>query len=487
MLSTTSQGKGDNDIMRSIVNRILLIAAVLLTVECLAGGASVAPARHSRVKFFRAPRKLAKDAVTSNWPRFLGPTGDGVSLETKLVDQLAQPQEGKPDPMLVWALTKGRSFSAPSISEGRLICFHRMANSEVVECLEAETGRLYWTSKYPTSYKDEYGYLDGPRASPAIDGDRVYTVGALGVLQCLNLATGQVLWRRDLVKDFKLNQGFFGFSSSPLVEGERVIVNLGLGKCVASFDKRTGKLAWVSGDQWGCSYATPVAATVHGKRVLFVFAGGKTDPPVGGLLCLDPGSGKIHFRHPWRSRNVFSVNAATPVVSGNRVYISSTYGVGGVTLAVNPDLTHRTVYKTKACASHWATPILHDGHLYGFANAVLFCMEWSSGRRLWHRTLRLGGDAKEEGQTHSGQKGRRSGFGSLIRADGRFLVLGDTGLLAWVDLTPKGCRIHSARRLFNAPHGWTAPVLSRGLLYIMQNQPGKKHPPRLLCYDLRGR
>ena len=475
--------------------RTVLTICLLLPLACQALGAP-APTLHPRVSFFRPPREPAEGAVVSDWPRFLGPEGTGVSPETRLVDRLEQPREGEPDPMLVWSLLKGESYTAPSIQDGRLICFHRIRDREIVECLDAETGRLHWTTDYPTTYRDRYRYLNGPRATPAIDGDRVYTLGAQGVLQCLDLRTGQVHWRRKLANEFKLDQGFFGFSTSPLIEGDRVILNLGLGKCVAAFNKHTGELDWISGDQWGRSYASPVAATIHGKRTLFVFAGGMTDPPIGGLLCLNPESGEIHFRLPWRSKRKFSANAANPVISGNRVFISSSYDVEGVTLAIKEDMTYEIAYESRACSSHWTTPILHDGYLYGFANNKLSCMDWSTGERMWHQRLMLSAPQSEDrmlppGQRRGGDQYREPpgssgfGFGSLIRVDDRFLALGETGLLAWLDLTPEGCRILSARRLFNAKQTWTAPVVSKGLLYVMQNQPGEKHPPRLLCFDLR--
>jgi len=452
------------------------------------GGVPLRPRKHDRVVHYRKVRPAAGGAATADWPHFLGPTHDGVSSETNLLRDLE-----RADSLLVWALAKGESYSAPSIKGERLVYFHRMGGNELVECLNAETGELYWERKYPTTYRDRFNYLDGPRATPAIDADRVYTQGAQGALRCMDLATGHIYWRRRLADEFGLDQGFFGFSCSPLIEGERLIVNLGQGKCVAAFDKHSGMLKWVAGDPWGRSYATPLAATVHGKRIVFVFAGGMTKPPVGGLLGIDPGSGRIHFRFPWRSKRYFSANASSPVVSGNRVFVSSSYDINGVMLDIQPDLTCRIAYKTRAYASHWTTPILHKGYLYGFENSKLTCMEWATGKQMWQHVPKLG-DEEDKSRWDSGRGGDRYreppgntgfGFGSLILADGLFLGLGETGLIAWFDLTPKGFRILSGRRLFNAPQTWTAPVLSRGLLYLTQNRPDGRTPPRLLCCDLR--
>ncbi len=462
--------------------------------------AEPAPRSHAGWIQYRKAGPLARAALVDDWPCFLGPTRDGTTRETRLLTTFSPLPQGRSDPLLLWSSARGESYTAPSIRGSRLIHFYRQENREVADCLQADSGKRYWSIAYPTTYRDRFGYLNGPRASPATDGDRVFTLGAQGVLQCLDLPSGHLYWRRQLAKEFTANEGFFGFSCSPLIEGDLVIINLGLGRCVAAFEKQSGALKWISGTQWGRSYATPVAATQYGKRKLFVFAGGMTNPPVGGLLCLDPVTGSIHFRFPWRSKRQFSVNASTPVVSGNRVFISSSYDVHGAMLEIKPDFTLSVVYRTKAYSSHWATPVLHNGHLYGFSNNKLTCMDWKTGERLWRKTINVG---DEFGQDVTDGEGLRSptargaeryrdtpgkrgfGIGSLIRADGRFLCLGETGLVAWLDLSPEGCRILSGRRLFDAQQTWTAPVLSRGLLYIAQNHVDGDTLPRLLCYDLR--
>ncbi len=255
-------------------------------------------------------------SVQSDWPQFLGETRDGKSAETGLTTNL-------PTARILWSHPRGESYSAPSIQNGRLIHTGRFQTLEKVECLDAATGVLIWSDESPTTYKDRFNYLSGSRATPAIDGDRVYTLGAQGVLSCLSLQNGRLLWCHRLMEEFGSGQDFFGFCSSPLVEGDSLILNVGAGKCVVVFDKFTGKTRWIADDPWGRSYATPVAATMYGRRVLFVFAGGESSPPSGGLLCLDPATGKINARFPWRSPRHSSVNASTPVVCGNRVFILS--------------------------------------------------------------------------------------------------------------------------------------------------------------------
>ena len=458
------------------------------------------PAKHPQCFCSGNPHLLQENAIVSDWPCFLGPSHDGISPETKINDYLDQPSPGQAYPIPLWSVTKGESYAAPSIKNDLLILFHRIQDNEVIECLAATNGDLFWSYRYPTTYRDRFNYLNGPRAAPAIDEDRVYTCGAQGMLHCFDLNTGHLYWQRNLLKEFEADEGFFGFTPSPLIEKGMLIINLGgkRGGTAVAFDKYRGTLKWICDDQWDRSYATPVISTMHGKRILFVFAGGMSEPPVGGLLGLDPESGKIHFRQPWRSPRYFSANASSPVVSGNRVFVSSSYDIYGAMMEIQPDLTATFAYTTRNYASHWMTPILRNGYLYGFFNNILVCMEWQTGNLVWKQIVKLGGNNNEPDSQKS-QPGRKFGadqyreppgskgfgFGSLIWADNRFICLGETGLLAWLDLSPKGCRIISSCRLFSAGQTWTAPVLSRGLLYINQNLPSQENQPRLLCYDIR--
>jgi len=261
------------------------------------------------------PKPLPAGAVTHDWVSFLGPTHNAVSTETKLSRTLPPP--------LVWEFPKGTSYASPAIAGGRLMFIHRIGNEEVVECLDAETGAGRWQFKYGTVFEDRYGYNNGPRASPVIDGDRTFTMGAEGMLHCFDLATGKVVWQRDIRAEYKVPQDFFGTASTPLVEGTLLIVNVGApnGPCVVGLDKTSGKEVWRAGKEWGPSYASPVPAVVHGQRRVFVFAGGESDPPTGGLMCVDPANGTVNFSFPWRSRSYESVNASCPVVVGNKVFI----------------------------------------------------------------------------------------------------------------------------------------------------------------------
>jgi outer membrane protein assembly factor BamB len=461
--------------MPPFTRRALLQA---LLAQALRSGSAAAQA-----VFHRQPTPLAPGAVTHDWASFLGPSHNAVSTEPPLRRALPPP--------LVWELPKGSGYASPAVAGDRLVFIHRLADEEVVESLHAETGASRWRFRYPTAFEDRYGYNNGPRASPVIDGGRVFTVGSEGKLHCLDLATGAVVWRRDFRADYGVTQDFFGTASTPLVEGRLLVVNVGgpRGACVVGFDLATGREVWRAGS-WGPSYASPVPATVHGRRRVFVCAGGESRPPTGGLLSIDPATGAVDFAVPHRSRTYESVNASCPVVFGNMVFISASYRTGGMLVEIRPDFTHRIVWTTQEFALHFNTPIHRGGYLYGFdgrneGDASLACVEAATGRVVWREVPTWTETFQQNGRQQRSVFG--TARGSLLAADGQFICLGELGHLLWMDLTPKGYKEVSRAWLFAARDSWTLPVLSRGLLYVTQNTRDVTNgrPPRLLCYDLR--
>lgn len=449
---------------------------------------TTAPRPHPSVTFHKAPQALPAGAVTSDWPWFLGPSHDMRTTETKILKKWA-----KDGPPLVWEMKRGTGYASPSIAGERLVYLHREGENEIVECLKADSGEQFWRFTYPTDYQDTYGYNNGPRASAVISEGKVYTYGAQGKLHCLALETGQVLWKREINDEFKVPQDFFGTATSPLLEGKLLIINVGApdGPCVAAFDKDTGKMAWSSdANGWGPSYASPVAATVHGERRVFVFAGGKSRPPTGGLVCVNPKDGAVDFTFPWRSKMFESVNASCPVIVGNQVFISATYQTGGALLNILPGFKPELAWKSDDFGIHFMTPIHKDGYLYGFdgrhdSNSALTCFELKTGKEMWRETPRWKETIKVGGKEREMELGDFRG--SLLEADGKFFCLGEAGHLQCWDLTPKGMTEIARCWLFAAHETWTPLVLSKGLLYVVQNHADELNgkPPRLLCYDLR--
>jgi len=456
------------------------------TRRALLGGLGLLAADTARAqaKVYRKPKKLAGKAVTHDWPSFLGPTHNAVSSETNLRRKLPPP--------LVWELPKGTGYASPAVAGDRLAYIHRSGDEEIVVCLHPETGDKRWDFRYGTVFEDRYGYNNGPRASPVIDGELVYTMGAEAKLHCLKLDSGKLVWMHDLRKEYGVVQDFFGTASTPLVEGDLLIVNVGApgGPCVVAYDKASGEEVWRAGDKWGPSYASPVPAVVHGERRVFVFAGGEAQPPTGGLMCINPADGHVDFEFPWRSSSYESVNASCPVVFDNKVFISATYGAGGALVEVQPDFSHKVVWRSRVFGMHFNTPIYRDGFLYGFdgrnePDASLACLDVKDGIVVW-RTV------PEWREVIPGNAGAReismsTYRGSLLAVDGAYLCLGEMGHLLWMDLTPDGYE-ETARVWLNAAReSWTLPVLSRGLLYVVQNTVDtiNRTYPRLLCYDMR--
>ncbi len=445
------------------------------------------PQPNPDVTFHAKPKALPAGAVTENWEPFLGARHDGTSLETHTLKKF--PEAGL---SIVWEMKRGAGYASPAISGDRLVYIHRIENDEVVECLHPETGARYWQFKYATQYRDRYGYNNGPRCSPVIDGERVYTFGAEGLLHCLNLNTGAVVWKLDVNTDYAVAQNFFGVGATPLIEGELLIVNAGGSehRGVVALDKLTGKQRWACGD-WGASYASPVAADIHGKRRVLVFAGGDSNPPTGGLLCIDPANGAVDFTFPWRSKSYESVNAVQPCVVGDQVFVTASYGAGGALVNITPEMKAEQAWSNGLFGVHFSTVMQRDGFLYGFdgrhtQNAFLTCFEIKSGKNPWRKQLIWQEPVELAGEKRLRQFG--VGRGSLLPVEGQYLCLGETGELLRLELSEKGCVEVERSRLFEASETWSPMVLSHGLLYVAQNfrDAHAQTGLRLICYDFRG-
>ena len=386
-----------------------------------------------------------------DWPVFLGSRQDGTSLEAGFLK--TWPRQG---PVKLWTRSVGNSYSAPVTARGRLFVFHRVKDSEVLECLDAGSGKPIWTYKYPTRYEDRYGYNNGPRSAPAVDGDRVYAYGAEGKLTCLEFETGRLVWQRAANEEFRVPQGFFGAGTAPVVEGSLVLVNLGGpdGAGIVGFDKLSGKTVWKTSND-GASYSTPVVRVINGRRLGIFFTR-------DGLLALDVRTGAETHRFPFRSTTFESVNAASPVVVDDIVFLSATYNTGAVALKLEPTGL-RTLWQSRtAMQNHWATSIYYQNYLYGFDGrheygSNLRCIEFRTGKVKW----------TQEGL----------GRGSFIMADGHLITLGERGDLAIIEVNPEKYIEKSRVPLLSYPC-WTPPILSHGLLYL-------RNENTLLCLDLR--
>lgn len=427
---------------------------------------------------------------TEDWTKFLGPHDTGVSDETGLLARW--PEAGPP---VVWKKKVGSGYTAPSILGQKLILFQRIGDDEVVECLDTATGDHVWDFKYPTQFIDPYGYDNGPRCAPLLTKDRCYTFGAEGMLTCLDLSNGKKVWQVDTAREFDVPEAFFGVGACPILEGDLLITMVGgqPDAGLVAFHKDTGKTVWQSVGQtsWEppkiriprdrklASYATPIAATIHGRRVVLAFMR-------PGLVAVDAQSGAVRFSYFFRATFGDSVNAARPVVVGDQIFLSAAYDVGAALLKVHKDVKgYDEVWRDElAMQTHWSTPIHHEGYVYGFSGrhevgSTFRCIELATGRLKWETEEANFGDIPDPKDGRGRNAPKYYGRGSKILADGKFIVLGERGLLALVALdSEKFTEISRVQFPELEYPSWVAPVLSRKRLYL-------RDLDDLMCLDLK--
>jgi outer membrane protein assembly factor BamB len=436
----------------------------------------------------RAPKPLAEHAVVEAWPSFLGPRRNGLSQEAPLASDF-----GAGGPPLVWSLERGEGLASPAVAEGRLVFTHRVGGQVHVDCHLPETGERLWRHSFPCDYGGRYYDNGGPRATPTIGQGRVIVHGAGGRLLCLDLATGALAWQLDTAVDMRVGDDYFGVVSTPLVVGDLVVQNVGApgGPSVAAFELATGKLRWGAGRRWGPSCASPVLARIAGKERILVLAGGKSEPPTGGLMVLSP-TGELTCELPFRSRTTLSVNGPSPVPVGDSVFLTAAYNLGSALVDIDAEGRGKERWRDhRSLALEFSTPILVDGSIIaidgvaGRAGSII-AVDPATGAERARKSLEF-----EEvfGQGEAALALTTSvGKGSLLHADGVFWILGDTGQLVTARLVDGAFEVIAEALLFYARETWTPPVLSGGLLYVCQNYPEPRGgaPARLLCYDVRG-
>lgn len=447
-------------------------------------------------------------ALAADWPRFLGPNGNNTSAETNLLDRWTT--NGPP---IAWEKTVGTGYSAPSVIGGVLVLHHRLGDEEIVEAMDATTGKPKWQYQYPSRFRDPFGYNNGPRGSPLLTSNRCYTLGAEGKLLCLNLADGKIIWQRDTAKDWNVPEAFFGVGSTPLLEAGRLIVMVGgqPDSGVVALDPETGKTIWENvgkktwdgvvptgwritkpyawtGHEMLVGYASPTAATIHGQRHLFCLMR-------QGLVSLNPMNGEVNFKRWFQCQVNESVNAMTPVVLEDHVFLSAAYyRIGSVALRVNPDgksfdevwrspkhpfeRDASGGYESPVMELHWNTPVLLDGFLYGFSgrnepDATLRCVELKTGKLMWSRD--------ERWPAYSTKQPGVYGRGSAILADGKLIVLGEGGRLGMFRPNPKQAEELCAWQVPSLKFPcWAGPVLADKKLFLRSED-------RLVCVDLAKR
>lgn len=377
--------------------------------------------------------------LAQDWPQLLGPNRDGVYTGAF---------SPKPPLNKMWEHKVGEAFSAPVVAQGRVLVYHRLGDEDILESLDAATGKTQWTFKYKTAYRDDFGFLEGPRAAPTVDGDRVYLFSAESVLRCVNLATGKLVWQVDARERFGAAKEYFGAAPAPVVEGKLLLANVGGRRDggIVGLDKMTGATVWKAApDEAG--YSSPNVVTINGARHALFFT--RT-----GLIDADPANGSIRFQLRWRARMAASVNAAIPQAAGNLVFLSASYGTGATVLEVTGN-SHKQLWQgDDQMSSHYSTPVHLNGYLYGWhgrqeMGQELRCIEMRTGKVQWS------------------VPNLRAGTVTLMKD--HLLVITEPGEALVAQATPKSFQPLLKKKLLE-PTIRSYPALSDGRLYVRNEQ-----------------
>ncbi|HEX8149491.1 MAG TPA: PQQ-binding-like beta-propeller repeat protein [Pyrinomonadaceae bacterium] len=378
------------------------------------------------------------------WTNFRGPARDGryeeQPIRTNWQGGLQQ----------LWKQPSGGGYSSFSVADGVAYTIEQRRRQEVVAAYSVETGRELWTHGWDAYYNDSTG--DGPRSTPTWHDGRLYALGALGELRCLDARTGKLVWSKNILKDVGASNLQWGMAGSPLVVDDKVIVIPGgsNGKSVVAYNARTGAQVWGAlGD--AASYTSPMLVTLAGRRQVLAV----TARSVAGLA---PEDGTVLWVFPWA--NSIGINVAQPIVVGpNRFFVSSGYGKGAALVEVadaGGKLSARPVWERASMKNKFNSSVLHEGHVYGLDEGMLTCVDVETGEQKW--------------------KARGYGYGQVVLASGHLIVTTEEGEIALVRATPAG---HTELARFPALEGrtWNVPAIAGGRLLV-------RNATQMACYKL---
>ena len=388
------------------------------------------------VRLFALSALLSTAAAGADWLHYRGPAQNGSSSEKIAAFPVGGPRE-------LWRVQLGIGLSSVTVAEGRVYSAGHKDGREVLHCLNAATGRTVWTHSWPAKL-GAYFFEGGPRATPTIDGGRVFMLGADGHAACADAATGKPVWEKELVRDFGGSRPDWGFSGSPTIDGKNVILDCGgKGASTVALNKETGALVWKSGDD-EAGYGSPVVAQLGGTRRILVL---KAD----ALVALNAADGREAARFEWKTS--YNVNAATPLVIGKRVIVSSGYNHGAAAFDFSGG-KHSGAWFTKNLHAHFNSPVHSGGHVFGMDGEIgkprsaLVCLDVATGDEKW-RT-------------------REVNNGSLIVAGDKLLALTEAGDLVLADASPKGYK-ELGRKKVLSNRCWVQPTLANGKVYCRNN------------------
>jgi len=371
-------------------------------------------------------------AQSTDWPQWRGPNRDGISKETGLLK--SWPANG---PALLWkAKGAGNGYSSFAVANGKLYTMGLRGDREFVVAFDVATGKELWATQHGGAYRNDRG--DGPRGTPTVDGGRLYALGGNGDLSSLDARTGKIFWSKNVLKEFGGSNTRWGISESPLVIGDRVLVNAGgPNASIVALKTSDGSVIWKSqSDEAGYSSAIPL--NVNGSTQVVFFTGARA-------LGLDLKDGKLLWDYARPSNDV--ANVATPIARANRIFVSSDYGTGGGVIEIKADNKAQEIYFTKEMRNHHSSSVLVGDYLYGFSSAILTAMKFDTGEIAW--------------------RNRSVGKGSLVYADGHLYCFSENGVVGLVEASPVGYKEVGRFRIpQDSLPTWTHPVVSGGRLFL---------------------
>ncbi len=392
----------------------------------------------------------AAPAVSADWPSWGGPRGDFTTAEKGLLE--TWPEGG---PKELWRRPDGPGYASPVAADGRVYLFSAVDGKDTLACLNAEDGTELWRQAGQGSFRRSH---PGTRASPLIEGDRIYTFGGLGDLICRELADGKEVWTLDVLKETGTKMPMWGCASNPTIVGDLLYVQTGTGagSMAVAVDKKSGRIAWQSEEKTiAGSYARIVPARIDGRQQMLAF-GGKA------VVAMDPQTGKTLWKVPWSAK--FDINAVSPLYHDGHLFITSGYGAegAGAMYKLDGDKAEQ-LWKRPDPHDRFVPPLLEGEHLYVANEGSLLCLRWPDGKELWrNEELRLGLG------------------GGYTRYGDRMIMLADNGTLLLVRATPAECRLLGKVKLFGGSENWSTPLVYRSRLYV-------KGTDALVCMDFKGR
>jgi len=421
-----------------------------------------------------------------DWPQWLGPNRDGIWRETGIIKKL--PSDALP---VVWRQLVAEGYSGPAVADGKVYLTdwlrdtsaRKPANTfdlktaqpgkERVLCFDEKTGKPLWTFEYDCPYR--VSYAAGPRCTPLVHGNRVWTLGTMGDLICLDVETGKPIWSKNFIKDFGAKEPLWGFAGHPLLDGDQLICFVGgKGDCLAiAFDAATGKERWRAlptlDETHGPGYAPPIIAEIGKTRQLIVWH-------PNGISSLDPKTGNVYWTQDFPVKAGMTI--ATPRVIGDRLFVTSFYS-GPMMLQLSQDGPAERVlwkardgvteHKTDGLHAVMCTPAVKDGYIYGVCSyGQLRCLRVDSGQRVWETFKAAAG------------KEQRWGNAFIIPNGDRYFIFNERGELILANLSPDAADgyeelgrvkvLEPTNQLVNRPVVWTHPAFANKRMYARNDK-----------------